>query len=309
MTCLSFLKQEVGGVLKTPKKKFHVDNEFILNPKSYGQFYLHQISDLACSDDYEVPEHGHYGYEISFIVSGEGVFRRNGVDYTVSKNMLFLISKNDTHYIRSSKNDPMRYVCVCFSFNKSDPRYAQYIEIENFLDTFDYPIVMDTYDIYDTFVNMLNEMANLGSMSEELVIAYLSQIIIYTYRSFKRQKISKYFSSLQIDTTKQFIYEIISCIDCDLTNIHNLQEMSKKLGYSYAYMSSVFSKEMGETIKSYYTRRRFERALELLENGMSIAAVSEKLGFKTVNSFSRAFRSYYHYPPGEYLKTIKGQTE
>lgn len=289
--------------MNVSKKKFHVDNSYLPKSRPFGLFYLQQICDLACSDDYEVPEHGHSGYEISYIVSGEGIFARNGIPYKVNKGMLFLISINDTHYIRSSKENPLRYFCMCINFNKRDPRYPQYHEIEKFFDTFDNPVVMDAYDVYGLFTSALNEMADFGEMSETLMENYFSEILIFTYRSFKHQKVKNYFSSLKIDTTKKFIYEIISCIDSDLTHFSNLQSLSDKLGYSYAYMSSVFSDVMGETIKSYYTRRRFEKAAEMLLEGLSIADIAEKLGYKTVYSFSRAFRSYYGMPPGTYKST------
>lgn len=286
------------------KKRFHVDNQFIMNPRLYGQYYLLQLCDLACSADYEVPIHDHLGYEITYVLSGEGVFYRNSIPYNVSAGMIFLISKNDTHSLRSSRDNPLRFFCVSFSFNKADPRYSSYEEIERFFDSFDYPIAMDKNNISAGFVGALNEMANWGKMSEELMISHLSQIIIYTYRSFQSENCQRYFSSLHIDTTKKFIYEIINYIDSDLTEINKLQTLGDKLGYNYSYMSANFSQVMGETIKQYYTRRRFERAVELLEEGVEIVAVAEKIGFKTVHAFSRAFRNFYGCPPGEYRKRL-----
>ena len=41
----------------------------------------------------------------------------------------------------------MRFFCVSFSFNKADPRYSSYEEIERFFDSFDYPIAMDKNNI------------------------------------------------------------------------------------------------------------------------------------------------------------------
>ena len=38
----------------------------------------------------------------------------------------------------------------------------------------------------------------------------------------------------------------------------------------------------------------------MLENNVSITKIAEKLGFKTINSFSRAFSNYYGIPPTKY---------
>ena len=137
-----------------------------------------------------------------------------------------------------TSDNPLRFFCVSFSFNKADPRYSSYEEIERFFDSFDYPIAMDKNNISAGFVGALNEMANWGKMSEELMISHLSQIIIYTYRSFQSEKSQRYFSSLHIDTTKKFIYEIINYIDSDLTEINKLQTLGDKLGYNYSYTVS-----------------------------------------------------------------------
>lgn len=288
------------------KKKFHVDNQFVINPRPIGQFYLQQICDLACSGDYEVELHGpHNGYEISYIVSGEGIFQRGPIKYKVSAGDLFLISIGDYHYIRSSNDNPMRYYCMSFSFNKSDPHYPNYKEVEEFFDHFENPLVKDDWNVSQAFIGALNEMANWDNESEEIMISYLSQIIINTYRTFTRKKRKQYYSSLKIDAGKSFVYEIINCIDANFTTISLLKDLSDRLGYSYSYMSSTFSETMGETIKQYYTRRRFEWVKQMLAEGMSIADIAEHLGFKTVHSFNRAFSNYFGQPPGKFRSQLK----
>ena len=287
------------------KKKFHVDNQFISNPYLFGPFYLFQICDLACSDDYEVAEHDQIGYEITYIVSGEGVFSRNGVEYPVSRDMLFLVSKDDLHYIKSSRNNPLRYVCMCFNFNLNDKRSDAYVDIIKFLNSFTNPIAMDMYNIYEVFARVLNELSNYVSTSQELIASYISEIIIYTYRSFTKQQNIKYFSTLKIESDKKFVYEIINILDSDKISIKNLQDLGTKLGYNYSYMSAIFSKVMGQSIKAYYTKRRFERAAEMLTEGFEINEISDTLGFQSVHSFNRAFRNYFGSPPGEYRSKIK----
>ncbi len=293
--------------MREPKKRYHIDNAFMQSPRVFRLFQLYQLCDLACSDDYEVRDHKQFCHEISYIVSGEGVFARNGVSYQVTPGMLFLVSKSDIHYIRSSKSNPLRYVCMAFTFNQSANDFCQYAPVEDFFNNLVNPVAIDIYNIYEPFVMALSEMSNPNPLSEELLASYLCQIIIFTYRSFQRQHLKHYFSTLSVDNTPMFVYEIISYIDTNLTNIRHLTELGDRLGYSYVHLSKTFSKAMGMTIQAYYTKRRFDKAAELLKDNEDISFVSDKLGFANVQSFCKAFKKYYNVPPGQFRKTQQTQ--
>lgn len=283
-----------------PQKIFHIDNQHIFEPIAYGPFRVHQMCDLACCSGYEVGLHDHIGHEITYIVSGEGVFARNGVSYDVSKGMLFLISRNDNHYIRSSEDDPLRIMNLCVSFNTADPLYERFRKIDEFMDEFTDPTAIDRYGIQDAFAGALKEMAQDDLMSEEMMISWISQILALTYRNFRSKPHITHFPGSRTDMNRQITYEVIRYIDTNLLRITNLADISKELCYSYAYMSSVFSNVYNETIQDYYIRRKFEKAALYLDEGMSIIELSEIMGYRSVHSFSRAFTRFHGIPPGAY---------
>ena len=100
------------------------------------------------------------------------------------------------------------------------------------------------------------------------------------------------------------VYEIINYIDNNIFAIQRLTDISQYTGYSYAYLSQVFSNAMGISLNVYYQKARFKRAVELLECGVGTTQVAELLGFDSVYSFSRAFKNHFGLSPTHYLKTI-----
>ena len=60
------------------RKKFHFDNVYFESPRLYEDILLYQIGDLSCESGYAIGEHEQYCYEISYIVSGKGLFYTNG---------------------------------------------------------------------------------------------------------------------------------------------------------------------------------------------------------------------------------------
>ena len=73
-------------------------------------------------------------------------------------------------------------------------------------------------------------------------------------------------------------------------------------GYSYSYLSRLFSSTMGSTLRQYYNQRRFEKAVELLREPRTLADIAEQLGFADTANFCRAFKKQYKISPGEYRR-------
>ena len=85
------------------KKRYHIDNTFFTSPLKFGCFELYQLCDLACSSDYEVPEHTQVCHEITYIVSGKAVFGRNGKAFHVSSGKALYIHFTALNFIVNIK--------------------------------------------------------------------------------------------------------------------------------------------------------------------------------------------------------------
>jgi AraC-like DNA-binding protein len=93
-------------------------------------------------------------------------------------------------------------------------------------------------------------------------------------------------------------------IDTNIFNMKSLEDVSRALKYNYAYLSSLFKKTTGNTVVAYYQRKRLESArLILLEENAKIGDVSDRLGYSSPYSFSRAFKEAYGVSPKKYMKT------
>lgn len=90
-----------------------------------------------------------------------------------------------------------------------------------------------------------------------------AQILVDTYRQFTHA--ARPYSQ-PADGKKRLLYEMIHYIDENCEDLHALQKLSEPFGYSYSTLASLFSQGMGETLKGYYTRQRFERAAQLLDS-------------------------------------------
>lgn len=80
----------------------------------------------------------------------------------------------------------------------------------------------------------------------------------------------------------------------------SLTAASEMVGVSESYLSKVFAKEMGETFIEYVTRRRIDSAIQLLQSGMKLYEISERVGYPNQGYFSKMFKKVTGKSPNEY---------
>jgi AraC-like DNA-binding protein/mannose-6-phosphate isomerase-like protein (cupin superfamily) len=288
--------------------KFHFDNVYEEMNRKVGPYIIYQIGDLYCEPGYRVPNHRQLVHEISYIVSGSGVFITNGTETEVSKGMLYLNRIGEDHEIRSSENEPLRYFYLGFVFD-SKASLNETLSKQKAL--FDDPKNRMAYDgtgIQDLFMKMFTELLTLDTFTEVMLEAYLTQILVKTYRAFSQKKYRTYKVN-ERDTDQNRVYDIVHYIDTQAENIQNLAQLSRIFGYSYTHIAQKFYTVTGEHLRSYYFKRRFEKAKEYILKGHSITATAEMIGYKSIHAFSRAFHGFVGMTPTDFRKWAEENME
>lgn len=85
----------------------------------------------------------------------------------------------------------------------------------------------------------------------------------------------------------------------------SLAAVSEAAGISESYLSKVFAKESGETFVEYLTRRRIDKAIEMLGTGMKIYEIGEKVGYPNQGHFSKTFKKITGRSPQEYRDELQ----
>ena len=284
------------------RAKFHFDNWFNEVNNKIGPYVIYQVGDLCCEPGYQVWNHTQKVYEISFIVSGIGTFYVNGDQYEVSAGMLFLSKIGEKHEVKSSSLEPLRFFYLGFTFFE-DVDNQPIIKLKSFFDNPENRIVYHVSGMTELFTKLFIELKTGDFFTEKMLEDYIDQILVSTYRCFSQKKYHTYtLKEDQVD--KKLVYDIVHHIDTEIENITNLTSLSNEFGYSYSHISHKFNDIMGENLKTYYSKRRFDKAKEMIATGMIITYVAEKLGYKFIHAFSRAFRNYVGMTPTAYKKWV-----
>ena len=88
----------------------------------------------------------------------------------------------------------------------------------------------------------------------------------------------------------------------------SLTRVAEYVGLNERYLSTLFSKETGETFMSYLTGLRLQKAASLLRHSNAkVYEIARLCGYQNPENFNKAFRKHYSYTPTEWRKLNKEQ--
>jgi AraC-like DNA-binding protein len=101
------------------------------------------------------------------------------------------------------------------------------------------------------------------------------------------------------------VREARDVIDRDFAEPLSLDALAGAAGYSKFHFVRAFADAYGETPRAYLTRRRIERAKDLLRGAnLTITEVCMLVGFESVGSFSSRFKALVGVSPTRYRQQM-----
>lgn len=89
----------------------------------------------------------------------------------------------------------------------------------------------------------------------------------------------------------------IQYIETNLKGKLSVSSIANNVGYSEYHFSRLFHETMGCSVMEYVRKRRIYRASEDIMDGKKIVDAAYEYGWQSHNSFTRAFKSEYGFPP------------
>lgn len=276
-------------------KNFHLDKWYSNEFPSFDGISLIQIGRMYCDRDSHIAEHiqGQL-IELTVITDGKGTVFSNGIPTPVKQGDIYLSLPCDSHEITVDPNDPLKFDFLAISVEndelKEDFERAATIYHSSELRLF------SEERIPPLLSEAITEINSESRYSNKILSAILHQIAIYTLRAFSGTPRNKALKNLT--DSEILCHQLMNYIDTHIYSLKNLEELTEVVGYSYGYLSATFKKTTGETLNSYYLRKRMDAArLMLLEGKLKATDIAERLGYSTLYAFSKAFKGYFGISP------------
>lgn len=118
------------------------------------------------------------------------------------------------------------------------------------------------------------------------------------------RKMGELFLGKKVGSSHRVIQKLLQFIDEKYADNIGLNELAMLVNMNPAYLSILFRNEVGMSYVKYLTDLRIKKAKELLDEGMKVMEVSEKVGYYNYRYFCEIFKKYQGITPNEY----KGHT-
>ena len=230
-----------------------------LHPKSFG----HRRCESGYPRYYEVNVDF---YIMHYIVSGKGVFEKNGALFPVCGGQVFLSKPGDIFRFNADEVDPFHYIWIRF-FGESAKKLDGVPTVSQISAT--------------PFFDLIN-----GSPTEEHVTAQLYLII--NALTDKVEKKTDYVSVI-----KAYVR------DAETGNV-TVEEIRKHLNLNRQYMSALFKNKTGVSLQEYIISTRIEKAKLMLKMGFTVTETALHCGYSGVFAFSKAFKKVTGASPSEF---------
>ena len=220
---------------------------------------------------------------------------------TLKGNMIYRLEKELFECVRSGNTEVLNHVFGKISINghyvgylSRDPlRQVQYIFVSGIALATRSAIEggmpeIEAYNLSDVYIQKVDVCKNTDEVNRLFVVA----IYDFTKRVKKLKK------------QKAYSYPVDRCIAYILDHLHyqiTLTQLSKYCGLTPQYLSSLFHKETGMTIRDYILNERLEVAKQMLTySEAGIQEISNNLAFSSHSNFTMHFRKRFNMTPREY---------
>lgn len=251
-----------------------------------------EINPLVCG--WENCESGHsFGpasreyYLIHYIISGAGIFQRNGQSYSMTKGCIFLIRPYEITFYKADDDDPWEYIWIGFN-GRLVPGLLAGSGFSEDNCTLCIPALRNT------FLSM-KEAVNLQHSSEIFLCSKIYELFSQLHEEFHPM--------LKGNTGSLYSKRAKDHIMANYANHISVESIANMLGIDRRYLCRVFYKNTGDTPQNFLVNYRLEKAAVLLaKHGYSVGEAARSTGYDDIYNFSKMFKKKYGVPPSRYLK-------
>jgi len=273
--------------------------------------------DSIIDSPWKITERVIFDYELLYIKDGSAVITIEDSEYSAQAGDIFLFKPKQRHSIRTIGNARFRQPHIHFDlFYRIDSPDVKvsFKALDNMtMDELEYfredvtsdglmnlpnKISLKNVDYFESMLfEIIKEYKERTPFYEILIKGLFLKLWAYLLREHKFTLNPIMFNYIdELEAVKEFL-------KTNLDKEINLDILAKEFKISKYHLSRTFKKVFGTTPIHYSQLLRIEKAKELIQySSMNLTGISEMLGFKSINAFSRSFRNIEGVPPSYYRR-------
>ena len=259
--------------------------------------------------DYE----SHNFYELVYPLKNNIICNLDNKDVILHEGEMIIYRPNVIHSIRADKKTNPNVFIISFSTKSSSIKIFEnrIIKLDKKQERYIYNIIEEskiTFNIpvsspYTTKMEF-NDNKPVGGL--QLIKNMLEIMLINAMRAEANKIDSDVIFLINNNYKNDLSGRIIEYLNKHIYETVHIKDLENEFHYNKSYLFSVFKKQTGHTISSYFNHLKIEKAKQLLNSSkLSIKDVSIKLSFDTPSYFCKVFKNIVGITPFKYKTSLK----
>jgi AraC-like DNA-binding protein len=279
--------------------------------------YVRLAFDNWTEPGWQIPMRVIYDYEVMLLKHGELEVIADGKKHHGIPGDIFLFRPRSPHSIRSIGAECVRQPHIHFDLVEDELSPYVYINFDNLdnvpqenhklfrpdiLDEFDPGLpchirLKNSKNIESLLFSIINEYELRMVYSDLIIRGLFVQLFSTLLRDYR------WGNADASEQTLNIAYQVKEYLDENLHREVCLDELADHIHVSKYHLSRQFKQTFNSSPIQYHLHSRLNRAKELLvTTHHSIGYIAYCVGFQSISSFSRAFKTKEHVPPSIYRK-------
>ncbi|WP_193726787.1 AraC family transcriptional regulator [Paenibacillus guangzhouensis] len=273
--------------------------------KNGFSIYVNQVSER-----FELPEHAHDFFEISYVLEGSGFHYIGDQTIRVTKGDLFYLPIGVTHIFRPTSADPNKPLIIgnCI-FDEQLFRFLTAVLPEQF-GMYRFQRIMEEKGAWlqmrerisefaPIFESLLLEFEQKRTGYQTMMCGLLLQLLIGMERALGDEKEPISFDHERMDA-------VMRCIRSRMHDKLTLSDAARDAGMGTRQLQRMIAKSTGRSFSELVAHERIEHSCRLLKDqamrGVTIADIASSVGIHDPKRFYRLFKNKTGTTPASYRK-------
>lgn len=252
------------------------------------------------SKSYTFNSHMHKCYEFIHIIHGQLLYTVEGTEYMLSDGDFIMTTPDELHSFSFPNNGEYQreFLHIYPGFIKNYPELVRILNSRKagYFNRFSAEMVKK-YGIDKIFQGIEECCTNVEPETDFLVLTYTLQLIAKINQVLRKES-----PEHQEIITNKKANTIYDYIDHHYTEDIYIDTIAKSLFISPTYLSRVFKKETGMTVKNYLNMRRVTHAKNCIMQGQQPTDIYLECGFKDYSTFYRSFVKFVGMAPDAFKR-------
>ena len=262
--------------------------------------------------EFSHPIEKHEFWELTYVDSGEMYAITEGVGYMMTQGQVIFNAPGELHAHISNRRVPNNMLVIAFTSNSPAMEFfnkkiftlgkTEKTLLSLFMKEASLAIGTLPQDYEDK--NPVDfSSAPFGSV--QLLECYLTELLLQLCRQGDESFTAVESTVKTRELGHSSIIElIIGYMEKNICKNIGLNDVCREFYMGKSHLCKLFADYVGESPMEYFAKLKIKESKKLLRQEMSIGDIAETLGYSSIHSFSRAFKSAVGFSPSEYRKTV-----